>query len=331
MERRDAIYENLRDLRFEYRAGKFSEKDYEEIKQSLEVEAARVLAEMDQLTGGAPTPATRQGFRETPTERAAAKGAQIMKSRESPACQSYARNLDSGSAPQSRRCRRCAVLLLAASVPLALTARFAGTVTGTVNNGTTGKPAAGADMILIQLQGGMQPVANTKTDAQGHYSFDNPQLGAGPMLIRAVYHGVNYHEPITPGKTTSRHRSLRAHRQADAFTVANHAIILQPNGSDLMVGEEYIITNKTQPPLAFYRADGSFDFTLPDGAHFNQVSAWGSSGMPVMQSTIDKGKNKRPSPFRFAPAKAACASPTKFPTPAITSRCATSRHTPASA
>ena len=60
MDRRDAIYENLRDLRFEYRAGKFSEADYEEIKQSLETEAARVLAEMDITTGGAPTPATRQ-------------------------------------------------------------------------------------------------------------------------------------------------------------------------------------------------------------------------------------------------------------------------------
>jgi hypothetical protein len=59
MERRDAIYENLRDLRFEFRAGKFSEKDYDETKQSLEIEAARVLADMDRLTGGTPTPATR--------------------------------------------------------------------------------------------------------------------------------------------------------------------------------------------------------------------------------------------------------------------------------
>jgi hypothetical protein len=60
MERRDAIYDNLRDLRFEHRAGKFSEADYDEIKLSLEVEAARVLAEMDIATGSAPTPATRQ-------------------------------------------------------------------------------------------------------------------------------------------------------------------------------------------------------------------------------------------------------------------------------
>jgi len=64
LERRDAIYDNLRDLRFEYRAGKYSEKDYEEIKQSLEIEAARVLAEMDTLTGGTPTPATRQAATE---------------------------------------------------------------------------------------------------------------------------------------------------------------------------------------------------------------------------------------------------------------------------
>jgi len=64
MDRRDAIYENLRDLRFEYRAGKFSETDYEETKRSLEIEAARVLAEMDTLTGSTPTPATRQAASE---------------------------------------------------------------------------------------------------------------------------------------------------------------------------------------------------------------------------------------------------------------------------
>ena len=64
LERRDAIYDNLRDLRFEFRAGKYSEKDFEEIKQSLEIEAARVLAEMDTLTGSVPTPATRQAAAE---------------------------------------------------------------------------------------------------------------------------------------------------------------------------------------------------------------------------------------------------------------------------
>jgi hypothetical protein len=50
LERRDSIYDNLRDLRFEYRAGKYSEGDFEAMKNSLETEAAMVLAEIDQVT-----------------------------------------------------------------------------------------------------------------------------------------------------------------------------------------------------------------------------------------------------------------------------------------
>jgi hypothetical protein len=50
LERRDTIYDNLRDLRFEYRSGKYSESDYETMKSALETEAALVLAEIDQVT-----------------------------------------------------------------------------------------------------------------------------------------------------------------------------------------------------------------------------------------------------------------------------------------
>jgi hypothetical protein len=169
---------------------------------------------------------------------------------------------------------------------------FAGTVTGIVRNGTTGKPAAGVDVILIQLQGTMQPVANTKTDANGQYRFDHPSLGAGPMLIRAVYRGVNYHEPATPDKTTVDMMVYEPTDKPSAFSVTVHAIIVQPSGSDLSVTEEYNILNQTQPPMAYYRADGSFVFSLPEGAQLASVSAGGSSGMPVVQSPIDKGLEK---------------------------------------
>jgi len=193
------------------------------------------------------------------------------------------------------------LMALLLAIAAGATTATAGTLNGTVKNGTTGQVAAGADVILIQLQGGMQPVANTKTDAQGQFHFDNPQLGTGPMLVRVVYKGVNYHEPITPGKMSATIEVFEPTSDPKSFSIANHAIILQPNGADLMVGEEYMIANKTQPPLAFYRADGSFDFTLPDGADFNQASAWGSSGMPVVQGTIDKGKNKMAIAFPFRP------------------------------
>jgi hypothetical protein len=192
----------------------------------------------------------------------------------------------------------------------------AGSLSGTVTNGTTGKPAAGTEVILIQLQGGMQPVANTKTDASGHYSFENAGLGAGrPMLIRVVYRGVNYHEPVPPGKSTADVQVFEPTDRPTAFAVTNHALIVQPNGVDLMVGEEYSIENKTQPPVAFYRAEGSFDFSIPDGADFNQASAWGSAGMPVVQGTIDKGKNKMAIAFPFRPGESGVRISYKVPYP----------------
>jgi len=48
-ERKEAVYENLRDLNFEYNAGKFPEEDYLSMKNSLEEEAAGILAEIDVL------------------------------------------------------------------------------------------------------------------------------------------------------------------------------------------------------------------------------------------------------------------------------------------
>ena len=50
-ERKDVLYENLRDLNFEFRAGKYPEDDYTRQRESLEGEAAGVISEMEQLGG----------------------------------------------------------------------------------------------------------------------------------------------------------------------------------------------------------------------------------------------------------------------------------------
>jgi len=51
MERRDLIYENLRDLKFEYRAGKYAERDFEQMRNELEGEAAQTLLQIEAVTG----------------------------------------------------------------------------------------------------------------------------------------------------------------------------------------------------------------------------------------------------------------------------------------
>ena len=54
-ERKEAVYENLRDLNFEYNAGKVPDSDYQSTKNSLEEEAAGILAEIARLEA-APKP-----------------------------------------------------------------------------------------------------------------------------------------------------------------------------------------------------------------------------------------------------------------------------------
>ena len=48
-ERKEVIYENLRDLNFEHLAGKYSEADYIEQRNAMEEEAARVVSELEAL------------------------------------------------------------------------------------------------------------------------------------------------------------------------------------------------------------------------------------------------------------------------------------------
>ncbi|MGA7754100.1 MAG: hypothetical protein WCB05_14795 [Candidatus Sulfotelmatobacter sp.] len=52
-ERKDAVYENLRDLNFEYKAGKIPDVDYQSMKASLQDEAAALLAEIARLEAAA--------------------------------------------------------------------------------------------------------------------------------------------------------------------------------------------------------------------------------------------------------------------------------------
>ena len=196
---------------------------------------------------------------------------------------------------------RCALGVVFGVLFVAAGVAHAGTVEGTVLNGTTGKAAGGVDVILIQLQGEMQPVATTKADGSGHFKFDRPEVGQGPMLLRVVYKGINYNEMAPPGRPTVEVKIYESTEKASTVSISTHAIVLRPNGDQLMVGEEYGVENQTQPPVSFFKADGTFQFNLPSNGQIHDVSAWSSAGMPVVQGTIDKGKNREAIAFAFKP------------------------------
>ena len=197
----------------------------------------------------------------------------------------------------ARRAVACFALLIAFAA-----AASAGTVTGIIRNGTNnGAVAPGVDVILIQLQGGMQPVANTKTDAKGAYKFDFPAIGQGPMLLRAVYHGVMFHQPLTPGHDTVDITVYDPSSDPKMVNVGSRVVVFQPNGDNLIVGEEYSLQNQSQPPKAYFSDKGDFDFQVPSNGQLSQVSSWGPSGMPVVQSTMDRGQGKYAIAYAFQP------------------------------
>jgi hypothetical protein len=201
-------------------------------------------------------------------------------------------------ARRTRLTRVVLASLVAGLLPLAV---FAGTISGTVRNGTTNQPAAGVTITLIRLQGAMEEAASTRTGADGRYSLQDATLGQAPMLLRADYKGVSYFQPAPPGKTTADIEVFEHTEKQSAFSVADRAIVLQPGSSGLSVGEIYDIQNSTQPPEAYFRQNGSFEFSLPEGAQVSDVSASDSSQMPVKQATIDKGKNLQAIDFPFRP------------------------------
>lgn len=177
----------------------------------------------------------------------------------------------------------------------------AGTARGTVFNRTTGKPAANVDLALINMLAGASQVATTKSDAQGNFSFDNQGIGAGPMLIRASFGGVTFNTALPPGRPNVDVDVYEVSKDPKAITVTSHIVIFQPRGENLLVGEEYVVQNNSQPAQAYFRSEGNFDFAIPDDGKLEQVSTTSSTGMAVKQAAIDKGHGRNAIAYTFRP------------------------------
>jgi len=204
--------------------------------------------------------------------------------------------------PRTARLGRAAALAFAWGLASVGTAQ-AGTVRGAVRNGTTGQLAAGVELTLVQPMGGMKELAHAKSGPQGEFSFDSPNVGTQPLLIQAMYRGIRFNAAIPPGNSnaTVQLDIYEPSKDPKTIDVTSHFVIFQSNGATLKVAEEYQVENKSQPPQAYFRADGTFDFALPEQGELERVDAAGPAGMPVQQLPIDKKKNRYSIAFAFRP------------------------------
>jgi hypothetical protein len=173
----------------------------------------------------------------------------------------------------------CALLLCAAQ-------GFAA-VTGTVLNGTTGKPEIAASVTLFKLdENGLTQIGETKSDQSGAFAFG--QSLEGPALVRSTLDGVTYNLTLQPGapSTGVTLAVFNASREAGDAKVAKHMLLFQPAGGQMKIDETFLLNN---PGKVSWNepGKGTVRFYLPaPAAGKAEATATAPGGMPIAAEIV---------------------------------------------
>ena len=162
---------------------------------------------------------------------------------------------------------------------------LAESITGTVTNRTTNKPAVGDDVVLIRLAQGMQETTRTKTDSHGRFTLTVPDRGV--HLVRVTHDKADYFRPAPPGTESVEIDVFNAAAKVKGVTGEADVMRIQTDetGKALRVVENFFIKNDSNPPRTQF-SERSFEFYLPAGAVVEGSAALAPGGMPVKASPM---------------------------------------------
>jgi hypothetical protein len=164
------------------------------------------------------------------------------------------------------------------------------TLTGTVKNGTTGKPAAGDDVVLIKLANGMEEAARTKADSKGNFKFTYDDVG--PHLIRAIHQDVTYHRMAPPGTTSVDLDVFDVGKKVEGISVTADVMRFQVENGQLEVVRLFAVNNESKPSKTQMN-DHNFEFYLPEGAKIMQSMAKTANGNPLNSAPVPQSEKNR--------------------------------------
>jgi len=167
------------------------------------------------------------------------------------------------------------------------------TLTGTVKNATSGKPAAGDDVVLLSLTQGMEESARTKTDAKGNFSLklDDAQ---SPHLVRAIHQGVTYHRMAPPDTTSVEVEVFDASKKIDGISVVADIMRIQAAQGQIEIVREFGVQNSSKPPRT-QMDERNLEFYIPDGAQIiaDSATATTENGNPLKTAPVPEGEKNR--------------------------------------
>jgi len=180
------------------------------------------------------------------------------------------------------------VILIILSLLPAFTS--AQTLTGTVTNGTTSKPASGDDVVLLSLINGMQEAGRTQSDAKGNFTLKLD--AAGPHLIRVIHQGVTYHRMAPPGTTSVEVEVFDVAKKIAGIQVTADVMRFQAQGNELGGVRLFAVNNTSNPPRTQMN-DQNFEFYLPEGAQIDQSMAETAGGQPINSAPVPQKEKDR--------------------------------------
>lgn len=173
-------------------------------------------------------------------------------------------------------------LLLAAAPALAA-------IQGTVTNGTTGKPAGGAKLALLELAQGMTETAQATADAQGKFSFDVKNANA-PHLVRATHQGVNYFKMVPPGTSSAAVQVYDSGSKVDGLSYVFETAYQTSSGM-LQTVQFFVVRNNSAPPRTQSSGNG-FEIVLPENAKIDSADVQAPGGQPIQTAPNAKGNGR---------------------------------------
>jgi hypothetical protein len=166
----------------------------------------------------------------------------------------------------------------AAGILLAGAFAHATTVTGTVTNKTTGKPAAGDAVVLVDVQAGMGEVAHATTDSNGRYSLTEP--GNSPYLVRVTHQGAGYFIAAPESGASANVTVYDVAQKVQGVFIEADVLEVETDHGQLKVTERYFVHNTSNPPTTQWSAK-SFQLTLPPDAVIDGVEGERPNGLPT--------------------------------------------------
>jgi len=155
----------------------------------------------------------------------------------------------------------------------------AATVTGTVTHKTTDKPSAGDDVVLVDVQAGMNEAATAKTDSKGQYSLQVPAGGnLGAYLVRVTHQGASYFIAAPQSGTGGDLTVYDVAPKVDGVAIDADMLLFEGSAGELRISERFLVRNASNPPKAQY-SDKTFEIALPPDAQLDSASATRPGGL----------------------------------------------------